>query len=200
MKKKIVSVSAALVLTLSVSIPASASSPSDTNTIITDGGSASHEVSATYKTMAEAETVYKVDVQWGDMEFTYNSGLTTKTWDPASHKYIVNSDVEGTWTYNVGANEVTVTNHSNAALTASVTTSMIPGVNNIIIPIVTNGMMELEDASVNADTENAGTPTSKTASISLSGDGEVLKTLGNDNSSVIGNITVSIHTKAEEGT
>lgn len=186
-------------LTLSASIPASASSPSATNTIITDGGSASHEVRATYKTMAEAETVYKVDVQWGNMAFTYNLGLTTKTWDPATHKYIINPNGKGTWTYNVGANEVTVTNHSNAALTASVTTSMIPAVNNVIIPIVTNGTMELEDASVNADTENAGTPTSKTASISLFGDGEVLKTLAYNNSSVIGNITVSIHAKAEGG-
>lgn len=85
-------------------------------------GSASTDVKGTYVTGGTANTVYSVNVIWGSMDFTYNDAAPGD-WNPETHKY----DNAGTasWTCDTDANKIAVTNHSNTAVTA--TLSYTPG-------------------------------------------------------------------------
>ncbi len=71
------------------------------------------DVEARYAGSETTETVYKVDVEWGAMQFTYNAS-GSRVWNPNTHEYTV-SGGEATWTGS--DNTLTVTNHSNAAVT-----------------------------------------------------------------------------------
>ena len=110
--------SLALVLTLAA-VPAFAAE------ITAIGGTATHDVTATYKAGGSGGTgggaggtVYSVDITWGDMAFTYTSA-STGTWNPETHSY--DNASEGGWTVDsANGNKVTVTNHSNAAVTATI--------------------------------------------------------------------------------
>ena len=55
--------------------------------------------------VAGAETVYKIDVEWGNLTFNYNGS----TWDTSTHQY-----TGGNWESDTTT--VTLTNHSNAAV------------------------------------------------------------------------------------
>lgn len=57
-------------------------------------------------------TVYKIDIAWDSMNFTYSKGAND-TWDPVDHRHegSVAAHFEGTNTANI-----TVTNHSNASV------------------------------------------------------------------------------------
>ena len=66
----------------------------------------------------DPEKVYSVDVTWNDVEFSYNAG--TKQWNPSTHEYDdAANGTQGSWTESTGT--VTVANHSNAAVKATVT-------------------------------------------------------------------------------
>lgn len=85
---------------------------------ITDAnGSDSKEVKARYHANAEAETVYSVDVTWGNMEFVYTID-DEGTWDPEKHQFTDASE-SGKWSCEEKQDEVTVTNHSNAPVNVS---------------------------------------------------------------------------------
>lgn len=58
------------------------------------------------------EAVYKVDVTWTDLTFTYNGG----TWDPDNHTYTS----DGGW-QDGNTGSITVKNHSNWAVKSSAT-------------------------------------------------------------------------------
>lgn len=63
--------------------------------------------------ISNASIIYNVDIEWESMTFTYNK--TAGTWNPVSHTYDGNpgwQDDDAT---------ITVTNHSNAAVTATAT-------------------------------------------------------------------------------
>ena len=113
MKKK-----TALVLTLAM-VFSLAPLSAYADTIGTAGGTASHDVTATYTTDSTGGaggTVYSVDIAWGDMEFTYTAAAGV--WDPVTHT-ITGAD-GGTWSAtNTGGNQIKVTNHSNTAVTAT---------------------------------------------------------------------------------
>lgn len=81
-------------------------------------GSSSKDVKATYQSGGEASFVYSVDVTWGSMEFTYTSACEG-VWDPTTHTYT--GVKEASWSCDANANKVTVTNHSNTAVTATLT-------------------------------------------------------------------------------
>ena len=113
MKKK-----TALVLTLAM-VFSLAPLSAYAETITTVGGTASHDVKATYRADSSGGaggTVYSVDITWGDMAFTYTA--EAGIWDPATHK---TTDAEGgVWTVDKdGGNTITVTNHSNTGVTAA---------------------------------------------------------------------------------
>ena len=92
------------------------------DTIRAVGGTTSCDVKATYTTDTSGGaggaggTVYSVDIDWGDMEFTYTAAAGV--WDPDTHT-ITGAD-GGTWKVNnEGGDKITVTNHSNTAVTAT---------------------------------------------------------------------------------
>ena len=89
------------------------------DTITAVGGTASHDVKATYRADSSGGaggTVYSVDITWGDMAFTYTA--EAGIWDPATHK--TTGAEGGVWTVDKeGGNTITVTNHSNTGVTAA---------------------------------------------------------------------------------
>lgn len=112
MKKK-----TALVLTLAMVFSlAPLSAYADTITAV--GGAASHDVKATYRADSSGGAggkVYSVDITWGDMAFTYTA--EAGIWDPTNHTYT--GAEGGAWAVDKeGGNTITVTNHSNADVTA----------------------------------------------------------------------------------
>ena len=104
--KKITTLILSLILALALSVTAFAA------TVGT--GDQEIDVEGKYQDNTTVSTVYSVDVTWGAMQFTYSEN-GSMTWNPADHTYSDNT-IAG-WTAN--GNTVTVTNHSNAEMTAS---------------------------------------------------------------------------------
>ena len=71
-------------------------------------------VKAKYVDSVTGGEVISIDLEWGAMEFTYTES-GTKTWNPATHTYDVSTSTE--WA--ASGNTISLTNHSNAAVTAS---------------------------------------------------------------------------------
>lgn len=116
MKKK-----TALVLTLAM-VFSLAPLSAYADTIDRVGGTASHNVTATYVDGSSGGAggaggkVYSVDITWGDMAFTYTA--EAGTWNPANHTYT--GAEGGVWKVDKeGGNTITVTNHSNTGVTAA---------------------------------------------------------------------------------
>ena len=178
MKKK-----AALVLTLAMVFSlAPLSAYADTLTAV--GGTASHDVTATYvdgSSGGAGGTVYSVDIAWGDMAFPYTAAAGT--WDPAKHAYT--GAEGGVWTVDKdGGNTITVTNHSNADVTAAFSyaaASSFEGISGTF----DNASLALKSA---VGTEVANAP-SGTAALTLDG------ALGSDTTAntTIGTITVTLN-------
>lgn len=108
--EKILSVFIAILLTLCLGTTVFAEEVDEA------GGSASTDVKATYASGGSADIVYSVDVSWGSMEFTYNDA-SPGTWNPETHAY--DGAGEASWTCDADANKITVTNHSNTAIKAT---------------------------------------------------------------------------------
>lgn len=168
MKKKIIA--ATLALTLSMSM----------GNFVYAAEDSSADIKATYQAGKEnTDTVYSVDVKWGSLEYTYSSGVT-KSWDPTTLKYKETSGTSS-WTCQQGADQITVTNNSNADITASLaygkTDSNITGT-------FTNPKIGLKSA----EGTNVGESPSETTTLSLKG-------ALSDTTAVkkeIGNVTVTI--------
>ena len=149
MKKKIIA--ATLALTLSMSM----------GNFVYAAEDSSADIKATYQAGKEnTDTVYSVDVKWGSLEYTYSSGVT-KSWDPTTLKYKETSGTSS-WTCQDGADQITVTNNSNADITASLayaeTGSNITGT-------FTNSKIGLKSA----EGTNVGKSPSETTTLSLKG-------------------------------
>lgn len=95
-------------------------------TITEAGKSATKAVKASYGSGAGGSTVYSVDITWGNMEFTYSAG-SGSTWNPANHTYSLGG--AGGWSHN--GNTVTVTNHSNTEVTATLAYASTEGFKGI---------------------------------------------------------------------
>ena len=149
MMKKIIA--ATLALTLSMSM----------GNFVYAAEDESADIKATYQAGKEnTDTVYSVDVKWGSLEYTYSSGVT-KSWDPTTLKYKETSGTSS-WTCQEGADQITVTNNSNADITASLayaeTGSNITGT-------FTNSKIGLKSA----EGTNVGKSPSETTTLSLKG-------------------------------
>ena len=71
-------------------------------------------VNGTYVPGTTGAEQISVDIVWDAMDFTY-TGASQGTWNPATHAY--EGATEGSWSDNTPA--ITVTNHSNAAINAT---------------------------------------------------------------------------------
>ena len=180
MKKK-----TALVLTLAMVFSlAPLSVYADTITGL--GGTATHEVKATYTTDTSGGaggaggTVYSVDIAWGDMEFTYTAAAGV--WDPGTHT-ITGAD-GGTWSAtNTGGNQIKVTNHSNTAVTATFSYAAASGYDSISGSFDKTSL----DLATAVGTEVSNAP-SDSAALSLSG----ALASNTPTSTKIGTITVTL--------
>lgn len=119
--KKFLAISLALVLTLALTVTAFAAA---TPVELTDGeGSATGTITVNYAAAPSDSTpVYAVDVEFGALTFTYTPA-GTGVWSPEDHAY---ATVDATWA--ASGNTVTVTNHSNAAMTATFTNTAAEGI------------------------------------------------------------------------
>ena len=168
MKKKIIA--ATLALTLSMSM----------GNFVYAAEDSSADIKATYQAGKEnTDTVYSVDVKWGSLEYTYSSGVT-KSWDPTTLKYKETSGTSS-WTCQDGADQITVTNNSNADITASLAYA---GTESNITGTFSNSKIGLKSA----EGTNAGEGPSGTTALSLNG------ALSDTTASKkeIGNVTVTI--------
>lgn len=104
--KKLSIISLSILLALSLSVTAWAAGQAKGKDL---NSTTAIPVTGTYQKSSIDGTVYSVDITWGNMDFTYQT--TGKHWDPATHEYVTTS--EG-WRCTEGANQVTITNHSNA--------------------------------------------------------------------------------------
>lgn len=111
--KKILSAILAMTVCAGMGLTAFAESP-----ITAVGGSDSHSVKGTYQAGSPADKVYKVDITWGSMEFSYIDA-DQGTWNPETHAY--GGATSGRWTCEEDSNKITVVNHSNAAVNAALT-------------------------------------------------------------------------------
>jgi len=147
------------------------------------GDSDTGEVKATYVTHDKADTVYSVDIKWGDMQYTYTID-SEGTWNPSTHKFDGASSA-GVWSCAEGADEVTVTNHSNAAVKASFEYAAEEGYNGI------SGTFDKTTADlVTAEGTDVGAAPTQTVSLKL--DGALDKNVTNPTQ--IGTATVTLNT------
>ena len=168
MMKKIIA--ATLALTLSMSM----------GNFVYAAEDSSADIKATYQAGKEnTDTVYSVDVKWGSLEYTYSSGVT-KSWDPTTLKYKETSGTSS-WTCQDGADQITVTNNSNADITASLAYA---GTESNITGTFSNSKIGLKSAEgTNAEEGPSGTTT-------LSLNGALSDTTAEKQE--IGNVTVTI--------
>lgn len=118
--KKFFALLLAVMMIATMSVTAFAAESELTN----DKKSESVDVTAKYASgVTDGGTVYNVDISWDSMEFTYTeSGVNT--WNPEKHEYEV-VGTGGAWNHTTST--VTVTNHSNAAVTAKFSFSPVAG-------------------------------------------------------------------------
>lgn len=167
----------ALALVLSLSVPALAAEVS------TDNGS--RDVTATY--VDDTAIIYGVEITWGSMKFTYTS--SQDGWNTESHRY---GSSTGAWTYEQGANVVTVTNHSNAGIDVTPSWTADSGYADVSMTF-DHATLSLATADNGVDGA-AGTATSGKITVTPSGE------LPKDTNGKIGTITLTIDGKGNEST
>lgn len=127
--KKITSLLAAAAMVCTMSTTAFAA---DQNGVST--GDYDANVFGTYQAGGSADTVYSVDIAWTDMSFTYTDA-GEGTWNPENHEYTGGS--EAAWTSS--DDSITVTNHSNAAVTATASYKADAGYESTTMTFGNNG-------------------------------------------------------------
>lgn len=149
------------------------------DTITVSGGTATHEVKATYNPGEPGGTVHSVDITWGEMAFTYNAASAGK-WNPDTHQYD-GGESGGKWTYS--GNTVTVTNHSNTDVTVNLTYTAAEGFDGIS-GVFDNASLPLVTA--------VGTPVNEapTAMATLTLDGDLRSDV--NPGTTVGTITVTL--------
>lgn len=197
-------IAAALTLTLSLSM----------GTVVYADASlevkpSSTEIRATYQAgTVKNDAIYSVDIEWGDLEYTY-SQEGVKTWNPTELKYEIKNSGTPTWSCAEGADKIKVINNSNVGITANLTYSKK---NTLVEGTFDHAKINLKSAE---GTEAEKGP-SGTATLSLTGNinenespdlGEVKITVGEfvgekvTDSSIISapNLKSGFYTTAEDG-
>lgn len=137
------------------------------------------EVQAVYSETELEETVTAVDITWGELGFTYHA---SKRWNPETHHYDVGA---GTWTPGIEAaepaedfeeeaepdllNKVKVTNHSNTAVTASITAEASEAYRSSLTLEMDKTILTLPSAAAGASLEDPASAPSETAAVTIKG-------------------------------
>ncbi|MCD8120589.1 MAG: hypothetical protein LUE29_14130 [Lachnospiraceae bacterium] len=108
--KKLISTLLTGVMCMSLAATAFAADGSATVTTV-PGAPDGIDVYAQYDDSTSTPTVYSVDITWDSMTFVYEE-TGAKNWDASDHSYT--EQTTSAWTYSEA--EITVTNHSNAAV------------------------------------------------------------------------------------
>lgn len=98
------------------------------STITSPSGNTDIRVTASYDATLVEQEVYRVDIVWGSMAFTYHPEFVG-TWNPNTHTY--SDEADAYWSFEENANKITVTNHSNAPINASFSYAALPPYNTI---------------------------------------------------------------------
>lgn len=139
-------------------------------------GNYNADVKGTYQAGGASATMYSVDITWEDMSFTYTAA-GEGTWNPETHEY--DDASEASWSE---SKDITVTNHSNAAVKATAKFEADSGYESTTM---TFGNNEATVATA-VDTEVASAPS---ATITVIPGGTLAESA---NGGKIGTITVSI--------
>lgn len=169
--KKITSVLAAAALVCTMSTTAFAADQTGVST-----GNYNADVKGTYQAGDASATVYSVDITWEDMSFTYTAA-GEGTWNPETHEY--DDASEASWSE---SKDITVTNHSNAAVTATAKFEADSGYESTSMEFGNNG------ATV-ATAEGTQVSAAPSATITVTPGGTLADTA---NGGKIGTITVTI--------
>lgn len=176
--RKIIAIALAIVMMMAMATTAFAD-----GTVGQNGGKQDIDVNAKYNGSSSAADVISVSVSWGKMNFTY-SVHNEKKWDAVNHKY--DDNFTKSWTSE--GNTVTVTNHSNVKITASLSfaaDSKYSGVKGSF----DNATLNLPTAEGRSTTDPSLTGTAK---LTLSG--ELASDVGTFTN--VGKITVNINKTA----
>ena len=139
--KKIVSLMLAFALLLSLGLTAFAADGAEKSESI--------DVTARYEKDTTEDVVFSVDIVWEDMTFSY-SEEGTKVWNPENHSYTTTT--EGGWDKTTA--DITVTNHSNAAVEVALNYTPAEGDTGITAALsVTSDTLQagVEGAAAEAD-------------------------------------------------
>ncbi len=125
---------------------------------VVDGtnNNATVDVNASYVAGSASQTVYSVDITWGSMAFTYTDA-SAGTWNPDTHAY--DGATEADWTCEENANAISITNHSNAAVTVGLSASMNDGIIGAFSDNSTAGTLSSVELVTAEGTEYAAAPT-----------------------------------------
>lgn len=170
--KKITTLLAAAALVCTMSTTAFAADQDGVGT-----GSYNTDVKGTYQAGSSGAVVYSVDIAWTDMSFTYTDA-GEGTWDPETHEY--NGGADAAWTDS--NDSITVTNHSNAPVTATASYAADPDYGSTTMTFGNNGATVA--TAVDTTVQNA-----PSATITVTPGGTLAESA---NGGKIGTITVSI--------
>ena len=141
----------------------------------------SQNVTGKYVAGAESGTIYGVDISWGSMAFTYTDS-SRGTWNAETHRY--EGAANAAWSWEEGANEITVTNHSNDGITVTPSYTKDTGYESASMAFG-NAPLTLATAD-NGENGAAGTATNGTITVTPGG------SVPAGTSGRIGQITLSI--------
>lgn len=171
--KKMISLLSVLTMLSTMGMNVSAESITDLSQ------TSSQDIKAVYQNgTVTAPEVFSVDIEWGSMEFTYDSG-NTQSWNVDTLKYDITTGTPS-WTCEEDANKVTITNNSNFKIQADLSYSQKNDSN--IDGTFDNSSMTL-DKYVDESSQ-----ISDSATLSLSGD----LTDTTANKAIIGEVTATI--------
>lgn len=152
--KKTISIIMALALAAILSTAAFAAEADDGNI------KKNIRVKAKYVEDIKASKTIQADVVWGEMEFTYSVN-GTKTWNAKTHEYDIDTKCE----WSAKGNDISVTNHSNAAIDVDFTYqtldeySVVKGeftYDEVTIPTAENKAVDDEILTISTDLTLSG--------------------------------------------
>ena len=168
--KKITTLLAAAALTCAMGTTAFAADQDGVKT-----GDYTADVKGTYQASGSGAVVYSVDIAWDSLEFTYTAA-GEGTWNPETHEY--NGATQASWSE---SKNIVVTNHSNAAVTATASFQADGGYEAVSMTFGNNG----QQINAAGDTTYDQAP-NLTISVTPSGD------LPADTNGTIGSVKLTI--------